>query len=131
MPNPRKRNAAVLSVFVAAALALTGCGNAEDASDSAVGETGMTNIDVKLEDGGFADSTPSTFRVPAGSLILINAQTGRGGPFRLSVLSRSTAQTFKLKSNDSLNLTLDSLKTGEIAKLISDQKTVKIVLEGE
>lgn len=124
--NPR---VTTLSALVALVLAIVGCGEADDAAESTTAQTGLADVDVRLEDGGFADSMPSTIRVPGQSLILVNVSAGSGGPFRLSVLSRSTAQTFKLKSHESLKLTLDELKPGETAKLIAGKQTLKIGLD--
>lgn len=117
---------AVVASALALALLLTGCGGGKSGEASSA----LERVDVKLENGGFAGSTPPSFRVPADSLIAVNVTTDGDGPYRFSVLAPSTAQTFKLTSNDSLSLTLASLGSGDSAKLIVGRRTVTVTAGG-
>lgn len=113
--------AVLLTALATTGLLLGGCGGSDRPA------TPVTTIRVQLSGGGFAPSTPKTIRVPRNSLITAKVTTDGDGPYRFSVFSTKTAQTFKLKSNDSLGLTLDAPKPGDPAKLIVGDETVKIV----
>lgn len=103
------------------------CGCGDDASKDAK----LASVEVKLADGGFAASTPKTFHVPPEAVVLVNVKTDRDGPYRLSVLSRSTAQTFKIASNDELEITLAGLKANETAQLILGKAKVPITADAD
>jgi hypothetical protein len=85
---------------------------------------------VRLVGGTFAPSTPRTIHVPAGFMVIVTASTD-GSRARMSVLSPSTAQTFSIRANDTLRITLDSLRPGASAKLAAGGRTVRIAADAE
>jgi hypothetical protein len=100
--------------------------SAQKSSDKAAKEAQIAPVDIALKNGKFAPDTPKTFHLPSDFLIVVHVTTDADGPYSLSVLSPSMAQTFKIASNDSQNITLDSLKTGESAKLMLGRQSVTI-----
>lgn len=92
--------------------------------------TDFAPVDVKLANGTFTKSTPSTIHVPAGFLLIVTAKNS-GEKVQLSVQSPSTAQTFKIAAGGSLRITLDSLESGESAKLMAGGRTVKVSADAE
>jgi hypothetical protein len=91
----------------------------------------LAPVDVELDDGGFAESTPPAFHVPSGFLVLITAKNASGEQIRLSVSAPSLAQTFKIGPGKTETITLASIGAGESAKMISGGKTIKIVADAE
>ena len=94
-------------------------------------ETNLVPVEIKLEDGRFASGTPRTVHVPSDFLILITASTDSKGPYQLSVISPSTAQTFKIPSGETQRITQDGLKPGGVIKLMLGKQTVKVVADAE
>lgn len=94
-------------------------------------ETDLVPVDVALEDGTFASSTPKTIHVPSDFLVLIDVKADDGGPYELSVLSPSSAQTLKIPSNSTQKITQDGLAPGKQIKLMLAGKTVRIVADAE
>lgn len=113
----------------------TGAGASEQAAEPArpapTSETDLVPVDIELEDGSFAKSTPKKIHVPSEFLVLISVTSGDGGPYSLSVLSPSSAQTFKIASNSSQNITQDGLAAGKQIKLMLGGKTVRIVADAD
>lgn len=147
-------NKTILAIVVALALAIfSGCGSddpapsgngqtagASAAAEAAPSEAGPTAapegqdlapVDVELNDGGFASSTPPEYHVPSGFLVLITAKNRSDAKIRLSVSAPSLAQTFKIAPGKTQTITLASIGEGESAKMISGGKTIKIVADAE
>ncbi|MBJ7355458.1 MAG: hypothetical protein JHC98_11600 [Thermoleophilaceae bacterium] len=93
--------------------------------------TDLAPVDVALDDGGFAGSTPPEYHVPSGFLVLITAKNVSDARIRLSVSAPSLAQTFKIAPGRTQTITLASIGAGESAKMISGGKTIKIVADAE
>lgn len=93
--------------------------------------TDFAPVEVNLAGGGFARSTPRTTHVPSDFMIIITARADGAGPYRLSVVSPRTAQTFKIPANDTMKITIDSLKAGQEAKLIVGDQTRRVAADAE
>lgn len=113
----------MIALLLATAIFASGCG--DDQSDQP--ETEVAMISVKLEDGGFARSTPEELTAPADALLILKVESGRKGPFSLGVKSPNTAQTFKLSENTVKNLSLNSMPVGQRATLYSGDEEVSLV----
>lgn len=103
------------------------------ASDGAAATEGadLAPVDLELDDGGFAKSTPKEFHVPSGFLVLISAKNVSDKRIRLSISAPSLAQTFKIAPGKTERITLASIGEGERAKLISGGKTIYIAADAE
>lgn len=88
-------------------------------------------VDVALKNGGFAKSTPKTIHVPSDFLVLITVTADGKGPYSLSVLSPSTAQTYKIASNGTQKITQDGLAAGKQIKLMLGGETVRVVADAD
>lgn len=93
--------------------------------------TDLAPVDLELDDGGFASSTPREFHVPSGFLVLISAKNLSDSRIRLSISAPSLAQTFKIAPGKTEKITLASIGEGERAKLISGGKTIYIAADAE
>jgi hypothetical protein len=130
-PVARPSAATGASVQTGATVEAEPTAHAGGATGATATEGDNVPVEIRLKNGGFAESTPRRIHVPADFLISVFVTSGKGGPFNLSVQSPSTAQTFKIASNDSLNITLDSLKAGEVAKLMIGGETVRITPDAD
>lgn len=106
-------------------------GTAAQPDQSGVEQTDFAPVDVRLAAGGFAGSTPKTTHVPANFLIIVTVKADDAGPYKLSVISPKTAQTFKIASGKSMKITLDSLAAGQSAKLIVGDQRRKITADAD
>lgn len=91
----------------------------------------LAPVDIELDDGGFAKSTPPAFHVPSGFLVLITAKNVSEKKIRLSVSAPSLAQTFLIGAGKTETITLASIGADQSAKMISGGKTIKIVADAE
>jgi hypothetical protein len=144
----------IFAIVVAALLAFSsGCGSdqpkpaankpattAPASSSAATGDAGATPapegkdlapVDVELDNGGFASSTPKTFHVPSGFLVLVTARNVSDAKIRLSISAPSLAQTWKLGPGKTQTITLASIGEGQTAKMISGGQTIKIAADAE
>lgn len=94
-------------------------------------EANLVPVEIELKDGRFAPGTPRTVHVPSDFLVLITARTDSEGPYQLSVISPSTAQTFKIPSGETQRITQDGLAPGGVIKLMLGKQTVKVVADAE
>jgi hypothetical protein len=155
MSNSRMRktniSAALLATIVAVAVA--GCGQKQDAGPAArpattqataaasapsrrtttptPEEADVAPVDLTLEDGGFARSTPKVFHVPSGFIVVIAARNASDAKIRLSVSSPTTAQTFKVSPGKTQSISLASIGAKDSAKLISGGRTIRIAADAE
>lgn len=106
-------------------------GPAEERGRSDGAPTDFAPVDISLKDGGFAKSTPRVFHVPAGFMIILRVVADEQGPYRLSVISPSTAQTFKVSPKQTLRLTIDSLRSDQVAKIMLSGRTVRVAADAE
>jgi hypothetical protein len=95
------------------------------------GATDFAPVDIELRDGGFAKRTPRTIHVPSGFIVVVHATADDSGPYVLRVLSPSVAQSFKIKPGGEQRVTLDSMRQGQIAKLMVAGKTVKVAADAD
>jgi hypothetical protein len=153
MSNSRTLKA-FLQVLVALALVIfSGCGSAQQPPAASGGSPAATQpagpsseapeadtapegkdlapVDLELDDGGFAKSTPPAFHVPSGFLVLITARNVSDARIRLSVVAPSLAQTFKIGPGKTQTITIASIGADESAKMISGGKTIKIAADAE
>lgn len=93
--------------------------------------TDLAPVDLELDDGGFASSTPKEFHVPSGFLVVITAKNVSDARIRLSISAPSLAQTFKIAPGKTERITLASIGEGERAKMISGGKTIYIAADAE
>jgi len=152
MSNSRIHKTFVSTIVAAALVVCTGCGDEESnvaptipsgATTSAPSEapsgeptaategTDLAPVDLELDDGGFASSTPKEFHVPSGFLVLITAKNVSDSRIRLSISAPSLAQTFKIAPGKTERITLASIGEGERAKMISGGKTIYIAADAE
>lgn len=151
MSNSRIHKAFFSTIVAAALIFSAGCGSEDDNVGSASSEitasvpsaatpsssTGATEgtdlapVDLELDDGGFASSTPKEFHVPSGFLVLITAKNVSDAKIRLSISAPSLAQTFKIAPGRTETITLASIGEGERAKMISGGKTIEIAADAE
>jgi hypothetical protein len=123
MSGLRKPLSSVL-LITALAVVMTGCGEAKQP------ELGVTAFDVQLENRTFAESQSKKIEVPAGSLLLVKLLAGEGGPFRVGVVSTSSAQTVKLRSGESKTLSLNAMNDGQSVRLLSGRNKIQITARG-
>jgi hypothetical protein len=88
-------------------------------------------VDLELDNGGFASSTPKTFHVPSGFLVLVTARNVSDAKIRLSISAPSLAQTWKIGPGRTQTITLASIGEGQSAKMISGGQTIKIAADAE
>jgi hypothetical protein len=151
MSNSRTHKAFISTIVVTALIFSSGCGDEEkgvaptpsDAtagvpSERPTGEptqategTDLAPVDLELDDGGFASSTPKEFHVPSDFLVLITAKNVSDARIRLSISAPSLAQTFKIAPGKTERITLASIGEGERAKMISGGKTIEIAADAE
>lgn len=93
--------------------------------------TDFAPVDIDLSDGTFAKGTPRTIHVPSDFIVIVSARADSNGPYRLSVLSPSVAQTFKVPAGGEKKITLDSMREGQSAKLIVGKSTIKVAADAE
>lgn len=128
MPTSQLRLKSLAQLAVAAlaalALVLSGCGGDEP-------ESGIQTVNIELRDGGFARGTSLEQNVPADALLVLRVTADDNGPYRLSVLSSKTAQTFKFAEAAEKTISLDNLGPGGEAKLIlgNGRETIKLVAD--
>jgi hypothetical protein len=91
----------------------------------------LAPVDLELDDGGFAKSTPKEFHVPSDFLVVVTAKNVSNAKIRLSISAPSLAQTFKIGPGKTERITLASIGAGETAKLISGGKTIEIAADAE
>lgn len=94
-------------------------------------EADLVPVDVALKNGKFASSTPKVIHIPSDFLVLITVTADNKGPYSLSVLSPSTAQTYKIESGTTQKITQDGLAPGKQIKLMLGDKTVRVVADAE
>lgn len=151
MSNSRTHKTFLSTIVAVALIACSGCGDEENnvapipsgattstpseapaSEPSAATEgTDLAPVDLELDDGGFADSTPKEFHVPSDFLVLITAKNVGDERIRLSISAPSLAQTFKIAPGKTEKITLASIGEGERAKLISGGKTIYIAADAE
>ena len=149
MSNPRIHKAFISTIVAVVLINSSGCGGEQNKVEStprpevtastpppsdAAGSTegaDLAPVDLELDDGGFARSTPKTFHVPSGFLVLITAKNVSDAKIRLSVSAPSLAQTFLIGPGKTETITLASIGEGESAKMISGGKTIKIDADAE
>lgn len=155
MSNSRIHKAFFLAIVAAAMVFSSGCGGEDNdaapapqpgatASEppspsspspseptAATEGTDLAPVDLELDDGGFAKSTPKVFHVPSGFLVLITAKNVSDAKIRLSISAPSLAQTFKIGPGKTETITLASIGEGERAKMISGGKTIEIAADAE
>lgn len=93
--------------------------------------TDFAPVDVVLGADGFAKGTPRTIHVPSDFIIIVSVRSRAGKLKQLSVISPSTAQTFKVRPGDEQKVTLDAMRAGETAKLVVGNQTVKIAADAD
>lgn len=93
--------------------------------------TDFAPVDIELRDGTFAKGTPRKIHVPSDFIVIVSARADAEGPYRLSVISPSVAQTFRVPASGEKKITLDSMRQGQSAKLIVGDSTVTVVADAE
>lgn len=151
MSNSRTHKTFISTIVAVALIVCSGCGDEEndlapipsETTTSAPSEaptsqptaategTDLAPVDLELDDGGFASSTPKEFHVPSGFLVLITAKNVSDARIRLSISAPSLAQTFKIAPGKTEKITLASIGEGERAKMISGGKTIYIAADAE
>jgi glucose/arabinose dehydrogenase len=151
MSNSRTHKTLISTIVAVALFVCSGCGDQENdaapvlsaPTTSAPTETptseptpaaegtDLAPVDLELDDGGFASSTPKEFHVPSGFLVLITAKNVSDARIRLSISAPSLAQTFKIAPGMTERITLASIGEGERAKMISGGKTIYIAADAE
>lgn len=151
MSNSRIHKALISSIIAVAMIFSAGCGDEKpgaapvpaEATASVPSEapptetrgatesTDLAPVDLELDDGGFASSTPKEFHVPSDFLVLVTAKNVSAEKIRLSISAPSLAQTFKIAPGKTEKITLASIGAGERAKLISGGKTIYIAADAE
>jgi hypothetical protein len=130
-PAPSAPGSPVPTAVTQSAGAPTGDSPATPGDTAAPEGKDLAPVDLELDDGGFAKSTPPAFHVPAGFLVLITARNVSEAKIRLSLSAPSLAQTFKIGPGKTQTITLASIGAGQSAKMISGGKTIKIVADAE
>lgn len=151
MSNSRTHKTFISTIVAVALIVCSGCGDEEnnvapipsEATTSAPAEaqpseptaategTDLAPVDLELDDGGFASSTPKEFHVPSDFLVLITAKNVSDARIRLSISAPSLAQTFKIAPGKTETITLASIGEGERAKMISGGKSIYIAADAE
>ncbi len=103
----------------------------DDEPTPAPESTDFAPVDIDLTDGSFAKGTPKTIHVPSDFIVIVTARADSNGPYRLSVLSPSVAQTFKVPAGGGKKITLDSMREGQSAKLMIGKSTVRVAADAE
>lgn len=151
MSNSRIHKAFISTIVAVVVIFSAGCGDEENNVAPTPGEatasvpseapeseptgaaegTDLAPVDLELDDGGFASSTPKEFHVPSDFLVLITAKNVSDASIRLSISAPSLAQTFKIAPGKTETITLASIPEGERAKMISGGKTIEIAADAE
>lgn len=101
---------------------LVGCGGAAENPS----EGDIEVVPIALSGTAFAPGTPKQIEVPGDRLVMLDVRAD-GGPFRLSILGSSLAQTFKIPRDGSEMITLAEIKPGSPTKLLIGPREVLLV----